>query len=400
VSVPGFVGLRSYSPGMRLLHTSDWHLGRSLHREDLLGAQAAYIDHLVDVVREEAVDVVLVAGDVYDRALPGVEAVKLCNEALGRLAATGVRVVLISGNHDSARRLGFAADLIDASGVHLRTDPADVGKPVMLADRHGPVAIYPIPYLEPDAVASALGCDERGHAAAVSAAMARVRADLATRAAGTRSVAMAHIFATGGEPSESERDIVVGGLATVPTSVFVGLDYAALGHLHGPQRLAEHVRYSGSPLPYSFSEARHHKSSWLVELGAEGLERVEAIATPVYRPLAKLRGRLTELLTDAGLARHEGSFLSITLTDSTRPADPMRALRTRFPYALMLAFEPDGQADLGEEGYLRRLRGRSDLQIATGFVEFVRERAVDEWERTLLREAVHHAARERDTGAA
>ena len=385
---------------MRLLHTSDWHLGRSLHREDLLSAQASYVDHLIDVVRSEAVDVVLVAGDVYDRALPGVEAVALCNDALGRLAAAGARVVVISGNHDSARRLGFAANLIDAAGVHLRTDPADVGRPVLLDDRHGPVAIYPIPYLEPDVVADALGCDERGHAAVVSAAMARVRADLDRRPAGTRSVAMAHVFATGGEPSESERDIVVGGLSTVPTSVFASLDYAALGHLHGPQRLAEHVRYSGSPLPYSFSEHRHRKSSWLVELGATGLQRVEAVPTPVHRRLARLRGRLADLLADPRLARHEQSFLSITLTDPARPPDAMRALRSRFPHALLLAFEPDGRADLGEEGYLQRLRGRTDLQIATGFVEFVRERAVDEWERTLLREAVHHADRERDLGAA
>ena len=282
--------------------------------------------------------------------------------------------------------------------MHLRTNPADVGQPVLLDDRHGPVAIYPIPYLEPDAVADELGCAERGHAAVVSAAMARVRADLAGRPNGTRSVAMAHVFATGGEPSESERDIVVGGLSTVPTSVFAGLDYAALGHLHGPQRLAEHVRYSGSPLPYSFSEERHRKSSWLVELGATGLERVDAVPTPVHRQLARLRGRLADLLADPGLARHEQSFLSITLTDPARPADAMRALRARFPYALLLAFEPDGQVDLGEEGYLHRLRGRTDLQIATGFVEFVRERAVDEWERTLLREAVHHANRERDAG--
>ena len=385
---------------MRLLHTSDWHLGRSLHREDLLPAQASYVDHLVEVVREEAVDVVLVAGDVYDRALPGVEAVRLCNEALGRLASAGASVVLISGNHDSARRLGFAADLIDAAGVHLRTDPADVGRPVLLEDRHGQVAIYPIPYLEPDAVADALGCDERGHAAVVSAAMARVRADLACRPVGTRSVAMAHVFATGGEPSESERDIVVGGLATVPTAVFAGVDYAALGHLHGPQRLAEHIRYSGSPLPYSFSEARHRKSSWLVELGARGLQRVEAVPTPVHRPLAKLRGRLADLLADPGLARHKHSFLSITVTDPARPADAMRILRTRFPHALLLAFEPDGQTDLGEESYLSRLRGRDDLQVATGFVEFVRDRAVDEWERVLLTQAVQHAALEPDVGAA
>jgi exonuclease SbcD len=252
------------------------------------------------------------------------------------------------------------------------------------------VAIYPIPYLEPDVVSGDLECAGRGHAAVVTAAMDRVRADLATRPAGTRSVVLAHVFATGGEACGSERDITVGGLSTVPLSAFDGVDYAALGHLHGSQRLAENVRYSGSPLPYSFSE-NHVKSSLVVDLDDRGQVHVDRIDIPVHRPLARLRGTLQDLLTDPGLARHEGSFLSITLTDPVRPVDPMRAMRTRFPHVLTLAFEPEGRPALGEEGYLRRMRGRSDLQIATGFVEFVRERAVDEWERTLLREAVAHA---------
>jgi exonuclease SbcD len=130
---------------MRLLHTSDWHLGRSFHREDLLGAQARFVDFLVDTVRAERVDAVLVSGDVYDRALPSVDAVALCNDALRRLAAAGTRVVLISGNHDSARRLGFGADLIDAAGIHLRTDPAAVGRPVLLDHADGAVAVYALP---------------------------------------------------------------------------------------------------------------------------------------------------------------------------------------------------------------------------------------------------------------
>ena len=143
---------------MRLLHTSDWHLGRSFHREDLLAAQAQFVDFLVETVVAERVDAVLVSGDVYDRALPSVDAVALCNEALGRLMRTGTRVVLISGNHDSARRLGFGAELIDAAGVHLRTDPRRVGDPVLLPapDGSGAVAAYPIPYLEPDAVRAEL----------------------------------------------------------------------------------------------------------------------------------------------------------------------------------------------------------------------------------------------------
>ncbi len=137
---------------MRLLHTSDWHLGRSLHRADLRAAQAAFLDHLVDVVRAERVDAVLVAGDIYDRAIPPVDAVELCEDALLRLHGAGARIVLISGNHDSARRLGFGSGLLDQAGVHLRTRPSALARPVLLEDAHGPVAVYGVPYLEPDAV--------------------------------------------------------------------------------------------------------------------------------------------------------------------------------------------------------------------------------------------------------
>jgi exonuclease SbcD len=178
---------------VRLLHTSDWHLGRSFHRADLLGAQATFVDFLVDVVRAEAVDVVLVSGDLYDRALPPVDAVRLCDDALRRLAATGAHTVVISGNHDSARRLGFGADLLDRAAVHLRTDPARVGRPLLLDDADGPVAIYGVPYLEPDAVAADLGCAERGHAAVLGAAMAAIRSDLRSRER-VRSVVLAHAW--------------------------------------------------------------------------------------------------------------------------------------------------------------------------------------------------------------
>src|ERR1700727_3082306 len=137
---------------MLMLHTSDWHLGRSLHRADLRAAQAAFLDHLVDTVRTEKVDTVLVAGDVYDRAVPPVDAVELCADALRRLHDAGASVVLISGNHDSARRLGFGSDLLEVAGVHVRTRPSALARPVLLEDAHGPVAVYGVPYLEPDAV--------------------------------------------------------------------------------------------------------------------------------------------------------------------------------------------------------------------------------------------------------
>lgn len=358
---------------MRLLHTSDWHLGRSFHREDLLGAQAAFVDHLMEVVRSERVDAVLVSGDLYDRALPPVDAVALCNEALHRLAALQVPTVVISGNHDSAQRLGFAADLISAAGVHLRTEPARAHEPVLLEDRHGPVAVYGIPYLEPDVARPLLGCQERGHAAVLGAAMGRVRADLAQRP-GARSVVLAHAFVTGGESSQSERDITVGGVASVPLSTFDDVSYTALGHLHGPQVLAETVRYSGSPLAYSFSEADHRKASWLVDLGPAGVEAVERVDAPVPRRLGRLRGRLDELLADPRHAGHEDRWLQVALTDPVRPREAMERLRTRFPHTLVLSFEPDGAtADTGN--YAARVSGLSDVEVATRFVADVRSPA-------------------------
>ncbi|QES51259.1 exonuclease SbcCD subunit D [Streptomyces venezuelae] len=373
---------------MRFLHTSDWHLGRSFHRVGLLDAQAAFIDHLIDTVREQAVDAVLVAGDIYDRAVPPLPAVELYDRALHRLADLGVPTVMISGNHDSARRLGVGAGLIGRAGIHLRTDPAGCADPVLLADGHGDVAFYGLPYLEPALVKDAFAAEKAGHEAVLGAAMDRVRADLAGRPPGTRSVVLAHAFVTGGQPSDSERDITVGGVEAVPAAVFDGVDYAALGHLHGCQTITERVRYSGSPLAYSFSEAGHRKSMWLIELGPAGELTAERIHTPVPRPLARLRGHLERLLDDPALDAYEESWVEATLTDPVRPEDPMARVAARFPHTLSLAFDPEGRAEDGTASYAQRLKGRSDQQIAEDFVAHVRGGGLpDEAERRVLREA-------------
>ncbi|CAL9635348.1 Nuclease SbcCD subunit D [Streptomyces sp. enrichment culture] len=372
---------------MRLLHTSDWHLGRAFHRVNMLGAQAAFIGHLVDTVREHAVDAVVVSGDVYDRAVPPLAAVELFDDALHRLADLGVPTVMISGNHDSARRLGVGAGLIGRAGVHLRTDPAACGTPVLLADAAGPVAFYGLPYLEPALVKDEFGVDRAGHEAVLAAAMDRVRADLAGRPPGTRSVVLAHAFVTGGRPSDSERDITVGGVAAVPAGVFDGVDYVALGHLHGCQTLTERVRYSGSPLPYSFSEATHRKSMWLVDLDADGTVGAERLDCPVPRPLARLRGTLEELLADPGLTEHEEAWVEATLTDPVRPADPMARLTQRFPHTLTLVFDPERPPDDPGVSYARRLAGRDDQEVAEDFVAHVRGAGPDARERAVLRDA-------------
>ena len=321
---------------MRLLHTSDWHVGRTFHGTDLLSDQDAVLRHLAELVEQLAVDVVLVAGDVYDRAVPSAEAVRVATAALRRLREAGAQLVITSGNHDSAARLGAFADFAEAGGLHLRTTIDAIDRPVLLDDEHGPVALYGIPYLEPEPARHALGVpDAQGHTGVLTEAMRRIREDLAAREPGTRSVVLAHAFVTGGVGSDSERTIAVGGVEQVPGSVFDGVDYVALGHLHGPQRLAEHLRYSGSPLAYSFSESSR-KSVWAVDLDAHGLAGVDRVELPVPRELATVRGRLEELLEDVAYAELRECYLSVTLTDPARPVDAMRRLRARFPYAVHL----------------------------------------------------------------
>jgi DNA repair protein SbcD/Mre11 len=376
---------------VRILHTSDWHLGRSFHRVALLDAQARFVDHLLHTVETEQVDLVVVSGDIYDRALPPVDAVQLADDTFARLASSRAEVVVTSGNHDSEVRLGFNARLAAAAGVHLRTRWQDVGTPVLVADRHGPVAVHGLPYLEPDAVRRAWDLPTRSHEAALAEAMRRVHADLRARPA-ARSVVMAHAFVANqggdaaGMASDSERDISVGGLQIAPTALFAGVDYAALGHLHGRHTLTETVRYSGSPLAYSFSEAGQSKGSWLVELGAAGFERADFVPAPVPRPLATLRGRIDDLLADPGHADAEQSWVQVSLTDPRRPRHAMERLRTRFPHTLVLTFDPDGAVP-ERAPVMPHVDGRSDLDVALGFVAEVRDLEATSEEALLLQMA-------------
>ncbi|MBM7805831.1 exonuclease SbcD [Geodermatophilus bullaregiensis] len=379
---------------MRLLHTSDWHIGRSLHGADLLAEQEAVLSGLAGVVTAEGVDAVVVAGDVYDRAVPSADATAVLDRVVEHLLDAGAAVVLTPGNHDSARRLGTFSGLLTQAGLHVRAATARLDEPVLLADAHGGVAVYGLPYLEPEIARHELGLPEaRSHEAVLRAAMDRVRADLARRP-GTRSVVLAHAFVGGGVASDSERDICVGGVEVVPASVFDGVDYVALGHLHRPQTLTDRLRYSGSPLPYSFGEAGQDKQAWLVDLDGAGLAGVRAVPLPVPRPLTVLTGTLDALLDDPAHAAAEEAFVSVRLTDDVRPPDPMRRLRARFPHCVHL--EWTGGAGAGDgRSYQERLRGRGDLDVAGEFVSHVRGGVgTTPAERDLLARALGAAARE------
>ncbi|WP_127573945.1 exonuclease SbcCD subunit D [Georgenia faecalis] len=356
---------------MRILHTSDWHLGRTLHGVDLLDHQEAFLDHLVQAVRSERVDALVVAGDVYDRAIPPVAVVELLAEALERLTEH-TRVVLTPGNHDSATRLGFGASLFRDQLV-VRSRVEGVGSPVVVPSRDGTeeALVYALPYLDPDTCRHRLAGPETGddgaplvparsHEAVARAAMARVHADLAARRAGggprVPALLMAHAFVVGGQPSESERDIRVGGVDSVPLGVLTAggedaaLDYLALGHLHGPQRVGPDLdpdapgrplaRYAGSPLAYSFSERHHRKSAALVELGPGGVRSVDLLDVPRPRGLSEVTGTLEALCSPAFDAQAQ-DWVRVLVTDAVRPPDLYARVRARFPHALVIQHRPE-----------------------------------------------------------
>ncbi|RKR76222.1 exonuclease SbcCD subunit D [Frondihabitans australicus] len=392
---------------MRILHTSDWHLGRTLHGVDLLEHQRAFVDFLVELVRSRAVDVVVLAGDVYDRAVPPVACVSLLSDALTRLSELAT-VIVTPGNHDSATRLGFAAPLM-REGVHILPSVDRLHEPVVVADPDGPVAFYGLPYLDPDLVRGALGGEAvadpavdaaqepaprlaRSHEAVVGAALDRIRADLASRP-GARSVVSAHAFVVGAARSESERDIRVGGVDSVPSEVFEGIDYVALGHLHGAQRVGSsgRIRYSGSPLAFSFGEKDHTKSVAVVDLDADGQASVKLVPAPVPRRLAELTGTLDELVGGDHDA-HVDDWVRVFVTDTVHPADLHARVRARFPHALSIQHVPEGG---GPASTRRVVAVDSDpVEVATDFVEFATRGAATDEEVAVLRSAYERARAE------
>lgn len=390
---------------MKILHTSDWHLGRTLHKVDLHEHQAAFLDWLVDLVEAEGVDVVVIPGDVYDRAVPAVSSVTLLDRALARLADTGATVVLTSGNHDSPERLGFGRSLMRA-GIHLLTDLPGIEHPVSVEDEHGEVLFFGLPYLEPDRARTELAGEgkeplPRSHEAVTLAALDRVRERAAARP-DARTVVLAHTFVTGGEASDSERDLSVGGVDSVPAGVLGGIDYLALGHLHGCQDLTRSVGapawYSGSPLAFSFSERSHRKSVLLVELGAPGPdgERAEVavrrIETPVPRRLTELRGTLEEIL--ARRDEHAGDWLKAVVTDPARPAHLQEQLREAYPHLLLTEYAPEGRAASAGTPVVRR--EQNPLEVMDEFLAHVTGGDPTEAEHDVLERAYSAVRRQQE----
>lgn len=330
---------------MRILHTADWHLGRSFHRVGIDETQRAALQQILDLIDQHSVDALIVAGDIYDRAIPSSAAVNNYNWMIDQLVDRGITTIMSSGNHDSADRLGIARSAIARAGIHLYTSVEQITKPVALAvdGAAAPLYVYAIPYLDPRAYATIMGADLT-HQSVIDTATNRIRADLTERRAAepkAQALCVAHLFAQGGTASDSEKAIQVGGVETVHASAFDGFSYTALGHLHRPQIVdsQEHIRYSGSLTKFSFSEVNNTNQVVILDygVGPDGgpeLTKIESHRLTAQLPMAVLEGSFAELTEPQLISRHGQDYLQITLVEDNPPTDAYRQLRQHYPKLL------------------------------------------------------------------
>lgn len=322
---------------MKFLHLADLHLGKRVNGFSMLEDQAHILRQILAILDDEQPDGVLIAGDVYDKSVPSVEAVGLLDGFLTELCARGVPVLLISGNHDSPERLAFGGRVMDSCGIHISPVYDGALAPVTLHDEFGPVHVWLLPFVKPAHVRRWFpDADVESYTDAVAEAVAHMDIDTAAR-----NVLVTHQFVTGGARSGSE-ELSVGGTDNVDSRVFAPFDYVALGHLHGAQHIGrETIRYAGSPLKYSFSEARQHKSVTVVTLGEKGDVQVRTAALTPLRELREIRGSYDEL-TARSFYEHttyRSDYLHLILTDEQDVFDAMSRLRTIYPYLMTLDYD-------------------------------------------------------------
>jgi exonuclease SbcD len=355
---------------MRFIHTADWHLGRLFHGASLVDDQAHLLDQFVDVARDAKPDVILVAGDIYDRAIPPPEAVAVLDDVLSRLVIDlKLPVVLIAGNHDSPGRLNFGSRLLAERRLYVTGHLPPRCEPIVLRDAHGPVCFYSIPYAEPSTVRQCLECTGiTDHNGAMNAILARVREE---HPADSRSVVIAHAFVAGGRECESERPLSVGGAGTVDASAFAGFHYTALGHLHGPQATAGGtIRYCGSLMNYSFDESGETKGVHVVDMDASGAVAVETIALRPRRAVRRISGLMSELLAGPTDGESKDDYLEAMITDPGPVLDAMGRLREVYPNVLHIR-RPEHELGAAQASDRPNIRAMDDAQLFKAFFTHV-----------------------------
>ncbi len=351
---------------MRFIHSSDWHIGRQFHNVSLLQDQQHVLDQLLAYIASEAVDALVIAGDIYDRSVPPAAAVELLDQVLNQVCAEmGVPVILIPGNHDGAERLRFGARQLQRAGLHIIGDFEQMLTPVALIDKSSQTAVhfFGIPYNDPALVRDRFATEAATHDQAHAFLIEQINA---VKTAEVPTVLISHCFIDGAQESESERPLSIGGADRVSYESFKSFDYVALGHLHSPQYKGEpHIRYSGSILKYSFSEQHQNKGVTLVELDSGGHCSTRHLPLKPLRDMRILEGELATLLEQGKVDPHSDDYLLVRLTDRHAILDPMGKLRAVYPNVLHL--EKPGMLETGEQQMSRDKLKRGELEMFRDF---------------------------------
>lgn len=360
---------------MKFAHIADLHIGKRVHDFSMLEDQKYILKQMLKIFQEQQVDGVLIAGDVYDKSVPSAEAVQLFDSFLTSLAKEKIPVYMISGNHDSAERLSFGAELFADSQIYISEVYDGTIRKISVQDEYGLVHIYLLPFLKPAMVRHALGREDIAtYQDGVAAALAECEVDTAQR-----NILVAHQFVTGAGRSDSE-EVSVGGIDNVDKEVFEKFDYVALGHIHRPQKVGrETLRYSGTPLKYSFSEADHQKSVTIVELFEKGrIQICEAMLVP-ERELRKIKGTYLEVTAkNAYTSENQGDYLQVTLTDESDIPGAMEKLRTVYPNLMRLEYDNRRTRENREIEAAKEQEKRSELELFEEFYELLNNEPMKE----------------------
>ncbi len=358
---------------MKFLHTADWHIGRLFHNISLLEDQRHVLDQLLGYLESEAIDAVIIAGDVYDRSVPPSSSVELLDQVLSQICMDmGIPVIMIPGNHDSAQRLNFGSRQLSQAGLYIIGDLDQIVKPVIVSGDEGDVCFYGIPYHNPQTVRNHFGVEVSSFDEANAYLVEMITSTMSKKNASKKNanVLIGHCFVEGGEESDSERPLSIGGADKVSYKPFTVFDYVALGHLHSPQfKGEEHIRYSGSILKYSFSEQHQNKGVTLVEIDNSGLKSTKHLPLTPLRDMRIIEGEINTILEQGKVDPNSDDYLMIRLTDRHAILDPMSRLRDVYPNVLHL--EKPGMLQSADNPINREKLKRGELEMFRDFFEQV-----------------------------
>ena len=370
---------------MKIVHLSDLHLGKRVNEFPMIEDQRDILEKILRIIDDEQPDAVVIAGDVYDKSIPSIEAVNLFDWFLTQLALRRRQTFVISGNHDSPERIAFASRLIEVSGIHLSPVYNGRVEPVVLADEYGPVNFWMLPFVKPVHVRAFFEEEKiESYTDAMKAAVDAMHIDAAQR-----NVLITHQYLTGAQRSESE-EVSVGGTDNVDASVFSNFDYVALGHLHGPQNVgSERIRYCGTPLKYSFSEEKHKKSVTVVTLGEKGSFEMHTVPLIPVRDMRRLKGTYEELTARSSYAgTNREDYLQITLTDEEDILDGMAKLRTIYPNLMKLDYDNTRTRTAAWDESAADVPDKSPLTLFKELFEKQNGRALSEEQEAFVRDMV------------